>query len=179
MSEHHGHGNMPPTRALGGPAAILLFVLTLGAFVIQSSLTQVSSLTLQCIEHSLTFLVYKVCPRNTRLPTAVLSAVRQGHLPPSYETVLELPSRSYIAHSSLTVIFPIHLLYLVVTSRTPVKDYTSSLKAAFASRLSTAKNIQPEKVPFPTARLVTLVFAMAAGINIPGLLWYAAVSLAS
>ncbi|KAF8516382.1 hypothetical protein JB92DRAFT_2788449 [Gautieria morchelliformis] len=85
----------------------------------------------------------------------------------------------FIAHSSLMVIFPTHLLYLILTTRKPVKSYISSLTATIAGRLSPGDANRSEKGQFPTARFIVLSFALATGINIPGLLWYASVSLSS
>jgi len=120
--------------------AIPLFIFTLAAFVIQSSLTQY-------VQGTLGF----------RQPFLLL----------------------YIAHSSLMVIFPIHLLYLVLTSQKPVKLYMTSLRATITSRLSPEGFNHSEKGKFPTARFIGLSLCFATGINIPGLLWYAAVSLSS
>ncbi|KAF8585001.1 hypothetical protein K439DRAFT_1344581 [Ramaria rubella] len=128
------------TRALGGLVAIFLFILTLAAFVIQSSLTQY-------VQGSLGF----------RQPFFLL----------------------YIAHSSLTIMFPTHLLYLLVTSRKPLKSYVSTLKTTITDRLSAAEINHVGETQFPMARFTGLIFALATGINIPGLLWYAAVSLTS
>ena len=86
---------------------------------------------------------------------------------------------SYIAHSSFIVIFPAHFLYLILTSRRPIKFYISSLKAALINRLSPRDVNRSEKAQFPTARFFGLSLAFATGLNIPGLLWYASVSLSS
>ena len=77
------------------------------------------------------------------------------------------------------IIFPMHMLYLVLTSHRPVNFYILSLKAALIKRISPKDASRSEKTQFPTTRFLVLAFALATGINIPGLLWYASVSLSS
>jgi len=87
----------------------------------------------------------------------------------------------YAAHSSLIFIFPVHLLYLHASSTRPVSAYCRGLSAAVKQHLSrgTALVSLPNERPFPTARLISIISWCTLGITVPGLLWFAAITLAS
>ncbi|KAF8525057.1 hypothetical protein BU17DRAFT_42073 [Hysterangium stoloniferum] len=139
MTENQPHEPSKPVRATGGFTPVLLFVLTLAAFVVQSSLTQY-------VQGELGF----------RQPFFLL----------------------YCAHTSFIILFPIHILYLKLISGKPFDTYVEILRQALKTRLST-KAGPVDKTKDPIVRFVVLILALTAGINIPGLLWYAAISLAS
>ncbi|KIJ45157.1 hypothetical protein M422DRAFT_30005 [Sphaerobolus stellatus SS14] len=83
----------------------------------------------------------------------------------------------YFVHTSFILLFPLHMLYLKIFTKTPLHTYISSLHEAIRARLTYPGDLDTD--PFPTRRLLFLIAAFTAGINIPGLLWYIAVSLAS
>jgi len=139
MNENQPHEPSKPVRATGGFAPVLLFVVALAAFVIQSSLTQY-------VQGELGF----------RQPFFLL----------------------YLAHSSFIILFPTHILYLKLTSGKPFNTYVTILRQALRTRLSTMEGPVGNTKDL-TAQFVVLILALTAGINIPGLLWYASVSLAS
>jgi hypothetical protein len=88
-------------------------------------------------------------------------------------------SRSYIVHSSFAITFPLHLLYLVVTTSASLESLLAGLSLAvkihFApkekSRLATLQST------FPYGRFLRLTALLAFGFNLPSLLWFISVSL--
>lgn len=81
----------------------------------------------------------------------------------------------YIAHSSFSIILPLHLAWLSLTSSTPLATHLHLLKLALASKFS--RNASSDA--FPMTRFLTVVAALTVGATGPGLLWYASVSLTS
>jgi len=83
----------------------------------------------------------------------------------------------YLVHSSFSIIFPLHLLYLLLTTRYTAAALLRGLSIAIADHLSPGlKNTRSE---FPRAKFARLVLGLTLGITCPGLLWFSAVSLAS
>ncbi len=86
---------------------------------------------------------------------------------------------SYIVHSSFAIIFPVHLLYLILTTSASLESLLAGLSVAvkihFApsdkSRLATLKST------FPYGRFLRLTAFLTVGITIPSLLWFISVSL--
>lgn len=83
---------------------------------------------------------------------------------------------SYIAHSTFTLIFPLHVAYLACTTSHTPKYYiglaTATLRSQFSLPSSTSTSL-------PLSRVFTTILLLTIGMSLPGLLWYIAVSLAS
>jgi hypothetical protein len=85
----------------------------------------------------------------------------------------------YIVHSSIAIIFPLHLLYLVLTTSASLESLLAGLSLAvkihFApsdrSRLATLQST------FPYGRFLRLTAFLTFGLNFPSLLWFISVSL--
>ena len=71
--------------------------------------------------------------------------------------------------------FPIHMLYLLVTNQYTARALISGLSRAITQHL----NPTHPSGPFPRRRFAQLILAATAGITTPALLWFASVSLAS
>ncbi|PPQ63790.1 hypothetical protein CVT24_004332 [Panaeolus cyanescens] len=83
----------------------------------------------------------------------------------------------YIVHSSFSIIFPLHLLYLLATTDYTTVSLCKGLAIAITKHLDPAqKSINPR---FPHRKFIRLTLIMTMGITCPALLWFAAVSLAS
>ncbi len=88
-------------------------------------------------------------------------------------------SRSYIVHSSLAAVFPLHLLYLLLTTSTSLESLLTGVSLAvkihFApidkSRLAILQST------FPYGRLFRLTAFLTVGLTLPALLWFISVSL--
>jgi hypothetical protein len=85
---------------------------------------------------------------------------------------------SYLAHSSLAIIFPLHLLYLVGTTKHSTSALISGLQLAITKQLSPDSD-SPKSRPFPTLKFLWLIVAFTFAVTLPGLLWFASISLAS
>ena len=84
---------------------------------------------------------------------------------------------SYIVHSSFSIIFPLHVTYLKLTTGRPVKDYMNGLSLAVKRHIS-GNQTEPEDAKFPWPRFATMSGLMTVGITVPSLLWFCAISLA-
>ncbi|PBK77332.1 hypothetical protein ARMSODRAFT_949243 [Armillaria solidipes] len=84
----------------------------------------------------------------------------------------------YVVHSSFAFIFPLHLLYLRATTKYSTKSLIDGLSIAVSDHLSPLA-CPPSSAGFPRFRFVSFVIALTIGITLPGLLWFAAISLAS
>jgi hypothetical protein len=88
-------------------------------------------------------------------------------------------SRSYIVHSSFSTIFPLHLLYLLLTTSASLESLLAGVSLAvkihFApidkSRLAILQST------FPYGRLFRLTAFLTVGLTLPALLWFISVSL--
>jgi len=83
----------------------------------------------------------------------------------------------YLVHSSLTIIFPLHLLYLLATTEYTALSLFKGLWFAITNHLLPDKSFTTVK--FPYYKFFRLVIVLTVGITFPALLWFAAVSLAS
>jgi hypothetical protein len=73
------------------------------------------------------------------------------------------------------LVFPLHLLYLIGTSKYNIRSLLDGLRISLVMQLSpTTPNIGP----FPSKQFVYLMIFMLIGVTLPGLLWFAAVPLA-
>ncbi|KLO17009.1 hypothetical protein SCHPADRAFT_994645 [Schizopora paradoxa] len=85
----------------------------------------------------------------------------------------------YIAHSSMLIILPIHLAILHYTSGIPFDAYIRGLQNAIRSHYGHKSiDIQSSR-SHPFSQFLLLVSLCTIGITIPGLLWFAAITLAS
>ncbi|KAH8120153.1 hypothetical protein DFH11DRAFT_1558629 [Phellopilus nigrolimitatus] len=86
----------------------------------------------------------------------------------------------FIAHSAMIIIFPLHLFYLHIATPFSVLSYLRGLSWAIKGHLSN-RHTSPssQSSPFPIGRLLAILSWFTVGITIPGLLWFAAISLAS
>ncbi|EIM83461.1 uncharacterized protein STEHIDRAFT_63538 [Stereum hirsutum FP-91666 SS1] len=88
---------------------------------------------------------------------------------------------NFVAHSSFSIIFPLHLLYLVVWTGHSHRRLLNGLRIAITKHLeppSRRSGTPLSRTPFPTFKFVRLVFLMTLGVTIPALMWFAAVSMA-
>ncbi|KAI5898240.1 uncharacterized protein SCHCODRAFT_02744507 [Schizophyllum commune H4-8] len=84
----------------------------------------------------------------------------------------------YVVHSSFAISFPLHVLYLRTTTKYTLSGLLSGLKLAITDHLA-PKGVQPYTgTSFPYRKFITLVLTLTLGMTLPGLLWFAAVSLA-
>ncbi|KAG8856350.1 hypothetical protein FRB96_006501 [Tulasnella sp. 330] len=118
----------------GGVRAVVLFIVILAAYVIQSQLTQHVQADL-------------------------------GYQQPYFIF--------YIAHSSFVAIFPLHILYLRITTGLPYSHFTSTVYTAIRRHLSPVSTNG-----FPIARLFWLVIGLTLGSTVTALLWYISVAFA-
>ncbi|KAJ7293558.1 hypothetical protein C8J57DRAFT_1043403 [Mycena rebaudengoi] len=79
----------------------------------------------------------------------------------------------YLVHSSFAVIFPLHLLYLTATTKYSAAALCNGVTVALANHLA------PQQRAFPRYQFLRLILALTVGLTYPGLLWFAAISLAS
>ncbi|KAF9229261.1 hypothetical protein BS17DRAFT_771239 [Gyrodon lividus] len=83
----------------------------------------------------------------------------------------------YIVHSCFLLSFPIHLIYVLLRTKHAFRPLLSGLNFAISSQL-TSWNSEGSG-SFPLAKLLIIVMAITAFYNIPALLWFVAVPLAS
>jgi len=83
----------------------------------------------------------------------------------------------YLVHSSFMIIFPLHLLYLLATTKDTPTSLLTGLRIAITNHLLPDQKFTT--VRFPYYKLFILGISLTAGITLPALLWFAAVSLAS
>lgn len=172
MADRHDIITLP---RLGGKLAVVLFVFTLLAFVAESQLTQVSNSLLPLPNTSLILIPHQYVQTTLgyRQPFFILCAIYCPR--PLIPT--DLPSCSYIVHSSFWIIFPIHLLYLTATTKHSTAAYIQGISVAITNHLSPPAI--SGSLEFPLLHFLKLVLALTAGLTLPGLLWFAAISLAS
>ncbi|KAL4069638.1 hypothetical protein V8B97DRAFT_1968410 [Scleroderma yunnanense] len=87
----------------------------------------------------------------------------------------------YIVHSCFSLSLPIHLVYLLATTELEVRPLLSGLRYAVMRQLSPVsgsfQDIHLRK--FPIVKAVLIMGALTVFYNMPGLLWFVAVPLAS
>ncbi|KIL70856.1 hypothetical protein M378DRAFT_183429 [Amanita muscaria Koide BX008] len=79
----------------------------------------------------------------------------------------------YIVHSSFSLIFPLHLLFLRITSGHKISSLLKGLSLAIKDHLASSDTA------FPLSSLIRLSLLLFVGLTCPALLWFASVSLAS
>jgi len=86
----------------------------------------------------------------------------------------------YVVHSTFAVIFPIHLLYLLVTTGYSTRNLLAGLSSAIKEHLSPLDSVRTSRSqPFPRHKFLVLILALTAGVSCPALLWFASITLAS
>jgi len=173
---------LPSLPHTGGKAAIVLFIVTLIASVVETQLAQVrvsfySSVSSISLPPSMKKSMYRarfiIASRSSSCTSL------QDDKPSAEDPLTCLFSRSYIVHSSLAIIFPLHLLYLVLTTSASSESLLAGLSLAvkihFAppdkSRLTILQST------FPYGRLLRLTTFLTIGLSLPALLWFISVSL--
>jgi hypothetical protein len=78
-----------------------------------------------------------------------------------------------MVHSSFMIIFPLHLLYLITMAGHNLSGLLGGLRVALAFHLSNSPTTQT----FPWRRFVYLLTFMLIGVTLPGLLWFAAITM--
>lgn len=166
---------MSDSPRLGGKSAISVFVLVLAAYVVESQLTQVSSA--HGIGSGSCDLKYfaPVRPSYPQISATVLPHVSPAI--PSGHPVVSFRPYSYVVHSSFSIIFPLHVAYLSITTGRPVRDYMRGLSLAIKRHIA-GNRTETEDAKFPWPRFATMLGLMTVGVTLPGLLWFCAVSLA-
>ena len=130
-----------------------------------------SKVWLRCLQSYST----PVRPSDAKVPTTVLS-----HVCPSVSSRCQFMSfwpHRYIAHSSFSIIFPMHVAYLSLTTGRPIKYYMNDLSLAIKRHIA-GNPTEPEDAKFPWQRFTTMLVLMTVGVTLPALLWFCAVSLA-
>jgi len=87
----------------------------------------------------------------------------------------------YLVHSSFSASFFLHILYLVLFTGKSYRALRNGLSFAITRHMAPhddSTTVTPS-TPFPTVRFLVLCAIMTTGISIPGLLWFAAMALAS
>ncbi|KAF8213068.1 hypothetical protein K438DRAFT_1803349 [Mycena galopus ATCC 62051] len=86
----------------------------------------------------------------------------------------------YLVHSSFSIIFPCHLLYLTLTTKYSTTALINGLTTALTNHLTPSNQFSRSAPPkFPRIRFLGLVLALTVGITCPALLWFMAITLSS
>jgi hypothetical protein len=168
---------------LGGNSTLVLFVVTLIAFVVESQLAQVRvlfphvdfSISHFSYVHSMYKARFAIDSRTSSCASSTSVFLSLPVETPSHIFVL----RSYIVHSSFAFTFPAHLLYLVLTSSASLESLLAGLSLAVKIHFapSDQSHLVTLRSPFPHARFLRLVAFLAFGVTLPSVLWFASVSL--
>ncbi|KAF7306909.1 hypothetical protein MIND_00483400 [Mycena indigotica] len=107
----------------------------------------------------------------------LLAFVVESELTQHLQTTLEYRQpffTFYLVHSAFAIIFPLHLLYLQATTKYTINALWNGLILALKNHITpgTAHG-------FPRSRFLLMIGLLTCGISFPGLLWFAAISLAS
>ncbi|KAJ7244779.1 hypothetical protein B0H12DRAFT_1128746 [Mycena haematopus] len=85
----------------------------------------------------------------------------------------------YLVHSSFSIIFPFHLLYLTLTTKYTTTALYNGLTIALADHLTPNRVSRSAPAKFPRFQFLGLILALTLGITYPALLWFMAITLAS
>ncbi|KAJ6519797.1 hypothetical protein C8R45DRAFT_952755 [Mycena sanguinolenta] len=85
----------------------------------------------------------------------------------------------YLVHSSFSITFPCHLLYLTLTTKYSTSALYNGLTIALANHLTPNRVSRSAPSKFPRFRFLGLILALTFGITYPALLWFIAITLAS
>lgn len=83
----------------------------------------------------------------------------------------------YIVHASFAIILPLHFVFLRLTTKIPLRAYWAGLVHALQQHLHPSSSAL-QAASFPKWQFVRFLLLLTAGANLPGLLWFMAVSLA-
>ncbi|GLB36132.1 hypothetical protein LshimejAT787_0304200 [Lyophyllum shimeji] len=83
----------------------------------------------------------------------------------------------YVVHSTFLIIFPLHFLYLTVFRNFSASSLRNGLSVAIADHLAPLE--QSGSIKSPRLLFLRLALGCTAGVTLPALLWFAAISLAS
>lgn len=115
-------------------------------------------------------------------PITLLAFVAESQLTQHVQTNLHYQQPYflfYIVHTSFSITYPIHILYLIsTTSHTPTQLW-NGVKAAIVTRLNQDLPQSSRSTEFEPIKFLYLVLALTVGITIPSLLWFAAIAISS
>jgi hypothetical protein len=89
---------------------------------------------------------------------------------------------SYMVHSSFSIIFPLHLLYLKISSRHSPKSYLKGIATAIRAQSTDQVHHtthEDDLSPLYSKEFLLLIFYLTIGVTLPGLLWFISVTRAS
>lgn len=152
--------------------AVVLFICTLLAFVVESQLTQVSTHGPRFSSSCLT-VASSMCrrPATIAIPSSYCAFHNFCHI------WRHANLNSYIVHSSFSLILPAHMLYFMVTSNHSPYTLLNGLSLAIKDHLEPIQ--ASASTTFPRKAFFRLIAFLTVGITYPGLLWFAAISMAS
>ncbi|KAG1757598.1 hypothetical protein EDB19DRAFT_1658098 [Suillus lakei] len=81
----------------------------------------------------------------------------------------------YVVHSSFALSFPLHLAYLLLTTRHSPRALLSGLSSAITAQLTSRDPRIIHSLQFPLSRFLIVILIMTAIYSIPALLWFIAV----
>ncbi|KAG2154824.1 hypothetical protein DEU56DRAFT_770649 [Suillus clintonianus] len=81
----------------------------------------------------------------------------------------------YVVHSSFAISFPLHLGYLLLTTRHSPRALLSGLSSAITAQLTPQDPRSIRSSQFPLSRFLVVILTMTAVYSIPALLWFIAV----
>ncbi|KAF9513766.1 hypothetical protein BS47DRAFT_1329264 [Hydnum rufescens UP504] len=86
----------------------------------------------------------------------------------------------YLAHSSFSIIFPLHLAAISCLSGVSSEAYVRGLKLALSQHFdSQHRHGTSRALSFPIAKFLKMIGLLTLGATVPSLLWYISVSLTS
>lgn len=83
----------------------------------------------------------------------------------------------YIVHSSFSIIFFLHITYLLLCTKHTLRGYLDGLSVAIRLHMSSQTPSAPSS-SFPLFKFGRLILFLTIGLTLPSLLWFCAVSLA-
>lgn len=87
---------------------------------------------------------------------------------------------SYIVHSCFLLSFPIHLIYVLLKTKYRLRPLLTGLIFALTAQINTWNSTHSSSIgSLSMAKLVVPIICITAFYNLPGLLWFIAVPLAS
>jgi hypothetical protein len=160
---------------LGGNLAVILFVLTLIAFVVESQLTQVRAL-FRSIDFCISPHLYSMFKVLFAFDNQFYFCASLINKPIPLSPIF---ARSYIVHSSLVFAFPVHLLFLVLTTSASLESLLTGLSLALKIQFAPGdqNHLVTLRSPFPYSRFLRLTAFLTFGATLPALLWFISVSL--
>ncbi|KII86460.1 hypothetical protein PLICRDRAFT_165023 [Plicaturopsis crispa FD-325 SS-3] len=117
----------------------------------------------------------------------LLSFVAESQLTQYVQTTLDYRQPYlifYIVHSAFFVLFPLHILYLIVVGKHTSQSLLAGLSIAVSRHLSKTPPSSAACYSSPSVRQalylsLPIILGLTIGLTVPGLMWFAAISLAS